>query len=100
MDIPMVDEDEWAEIHPLIRSFVIDTLIYMLAHRVTWLEAKRLVIGRRALNRYFDITGFRETNINAIWHHRSSIYGPPCRSCGKPLRTPKARFCAACGEDA
>jgi hypothetical protein len=43
------------------------------------------------------MTGLRETNINAIWHHRIAEYGPPCGACGKPLRTPKARLCAACG---
>lgn len=26
-----------------------------------------------------------------------SSYGPPCRHCGKPLRTDQARFCAECG---
>jgi hypothetical protein len=23
--------------------------------------------------------------------------GPPCRSCGAPLRTPRAKFCVQCG---
>jgi hypothetical protein len=48
------------------------------------------------LAEYERITGFRETNPNAIWHHRLSIYGPPCRVCGKPLRTPLAKVCGAC----
>ena len=52
---------------------------------------------KEALDLYERLTGFRETNINAIWHHRLSICGPPCGWCGKPLRTPKAKFCAACG---
>ena len=53
--------------------------------------------GKAALDRYFAITGFRETNPNALWHHVLSLYGPPCEACGKPLRTPAANWCAACG---
>ena len=46
---------------------------------------------------YLRITGFRETNHNAIMHHQISQYGKPCKNCGKPYRTEKASFCAACG---
>jgi hypothetical protein len=45
---------------------------------------------------YQRITGFRETNPNAIYHHVLSMYGPPCAKCGKPLRTPRAKVCGAC----
>ena len=55
-------------------------------------SAKRLV-----LQRYLEVTGFQETNVNAIWHHKVSQYGPPGQNCGKPLRTPQAKMCAACG---
>jgi len=51
----------------------------------------------RILKRYCEVTGFEETNSNAVWHHVVSLYGAPCSSCGKPLRTPRARICAACG---
>ena len=47
---------------------------------------------------YSELTGFYESNHNAIMHHQISIYGPPCEACGKPLRTPQAAFCAACGK--
>ncbi len=53
--------------------------------------------GRGALAKYFEITGFRETNFKTLWHHRLSLYGPECRVCGKLLRTPRAQWCAACG---
>lgn len=53
--------------------------------------------GDRILRRYLELTGFEETNPNAVWHHVASHYGAPCSSCGKPLRTPRARMCAACG---
>src|SRR5579864_4312383 len=48
------------------------------------------------LAEYERITGFRETNPNAVFHRRLSNYGPPCRFCAKPLRTPKARLCGHC----
>jgi hypothetical protein len=51
------------------------------------------------LQRYFEVTGFEETNANAVWHHQLDQYGPPCRNCGKPLRTPRAKLCAACGTE-
>jgi hypothetical protein len=48
------------------------------------------------LSEYARITGFRETNPNAIYHHVLSMYGPPCTYCGRPLRTPRATICGAC----
>ena len=49
------------------------------------------------LEMYRLLTGFAETNPNAVLHHEVDQYGPPCPHCHKPLRTPEARFCAACG---
>jgi hypothetical protein len=46
---------------------------------------------------YTLFTGAAEENPNAVWHHVASQYGPACAHCGKPLRTPAARWCAACG---
>ena len=47
------------------------------------------------LQEYQRVTGFYETNLNAVYNHRLSLYGPPCRNCRKPLRTPQAKLCAA-----
>ena len=53
---------------------------------------------RESLLEYYNgITGFGETEPNAVMHHFVSIYGPPCEECDKPYRTPSAKLCAACG---
>jgi hypothetical protein len=49
------------------------------------------------LDYYFQVTGEVEIEPNAVMHHQIELYGPPCEKCGKPYRTPKATFCAACG---
>ncbi len=46
---------------------------------------------------YALFSGVVETVPNAVWHHVASLYGPPCEHCGKPLRTPRAGWCPACG---
>ena len=50
------------------------------------------------LREYERVTGHRETNPNAVFHHQWSIYGPPCSNCGKPLRSLTAKMCGACME--
>ena len=49
------------------------------------------------LNYYNQLTGLDETEPAAIMHHQISQYGKICNNCGKPYRTPLAKFCAACG---
>jgi len=46
---------------------------------------------------YALFTGMVETVPAAVWHHVASLYGPSCEHCGKPLRTPRAKWCPACG---
>ena len=48
------------------------------------------------LAEYKRITGYAETNPNALAHHRLSLYGPPCHTCGRPLRTSQATRCGSC----
>ncbi len=96
-DIPMLDENEWAIVAPLLSRSLAD--IKAERQRSGLLLSTDLLAQRftPALEAYERLTGFHETNGNALWHHRLSLYGPPCVSCGKPLRTPQARFCPACG---
>jgi hypothetical protein len=97
MALPMLDEHEWELIHPLLQDAIQDIKRYREAHGVSIAEAKEKGYGLAALALYRSLTGFAETNPDAIWHHRLSLFGPPCAGCGKPLRTPQARMCAACG---
>ncbi|MGF1595032.1 MAG: hypothetical protein ACFCUW_17255 [Kiloniellaceae bacterium] len=94
----MLDDHEWAEVEPLLTNAIEQIKDYRAAHGVSLAEARAKGYGKEALERYFQITGFRETNADALWHHRLSDFGPPCNVCGKPLRTPRAKRCAACGE--
>ncbi len=81
MEIPMLDEAEFAGVAALLRE----------GHTSN-------PFGLAALAEYERITGLAETNPASLWHHRIALYGPPCTECGKPLRTPEAKLCAACGE--
>ena len=91
----MLTDDEWDRVSPVLADMLDRIKDYGRQNRCTLAEAKTAV-GEQALDLYESITGFRETNVNAIYHHRLSLYGPPCGKCSKPLRTPEARYCAMC----
>jgi hypothetical protein len=78
----MLDDDEFRRVSSLIYTGVEG-------------DRREQMFGP-VLREYERITGFCETNPNAIYHHVLSKYGPPCLKCGKPLRTPKAKICGAC----
>jgi hypothetical protein len=44
------------------------------------------------LSEYVGITGIRETNLNAIYHHVLLIYGPHYTHCGKPSELRERQF--------
>jgi hypothetical protein len=85
MELPMLNELEFEKAG----------LIYKQA--ITNISTTREERFKPLLDYYQSVTGFSETEPNAIMHHRISIYGPPCENCGKPYRTPLASFCASCG---
>jgi len=93
----MLTDDEWEVIGPLLTKATSQIKQYREAHRCSLADARAKEFGDEALDAYERITGFRESNADALYHHRLSQYGPPCSGCGKPLRTPTARYCAACG---
>lgn len=80
----MLDEEEFAEAARLYSKLFGNI-------------AQRKQNEKALLDYYNNLSGDNETEVNAIMHHRIAQYGPPCENCGKPYRTPKASFCAACG---
>lgn len=87
MEIPMLDDEE----------FAVAAKLYTNGFRMIRSGLSENERMQPLLDYYEKLTGFKETVPNAIMHHQISQYGPPCESCGKPYRTTKASFCAACG---
>src|SRR5208283_1740300 len=98
MEVAMFDEKEFAIIGKLYSKAVksikdnirnCDPLTQADFRRQQYLpvlEAYRQLTGS-------DFTG----DPGDLIHHRIAVHGPPCKSCGKPLRTPQAKLCASCG---
>ncbi len=81
MNVPMLDDGEWNEVWSAFQGAATS-------------HGDRRPL---ALAAYERITGLKESNFNAIFHHRISQHGPPCPRCGKVLRTKTAYKCFECG---
>jgi len=99
MDLPMLTEEEWCRVEPHLMNGIDQIKLYRELHSCSLAEATAKGFGQEALAIYTEITGFPEANANALFHHRLSVYGPPCHACGKPLRTPQAKYCAMCSAE-
>jgi hypothetical protein len=93
----MLEEHEWEKVAPLLSGAIQKIKDYREVHGVSLAQARDASFGREALAMYMTITGFEETNPDALWHHRLSLLGPPCGACGKPLRTAVPKRCVECG---
>ena len=97
IELPMLDEEEFAAVSAVMSQCMRAASAFRQEQS---LPSEGLKVADRfkpALDLYQEITGFAETNANAIWHHRISDYGPDCGACGRPLRTPQAKRCLDCG---
>ncbi|MFK7754464.1 MAG: hypothetical protein AB8B51_18185 [Sedimentitalea sp.] len=53
--------------------------------------------GLALLDQCFADTGVGLMDVASLRNLRAASYGNPCPNCEMPLRTPKAKLCAACG---
>ena len=96
-EMPMLDETEFEVVSKLLSEGFTATKEFRERFGLSLADLSLKERFVPALDAYFRITGFRESNPNALWHHRLSLYGPSCPGCGRPLRTPRAQLCPACG---
>ena len=85
MEVPMLNEKE----------FAIASELYFKGFKLA--KADRKQRFKELLEYYNNLTGFGETEPNAIMHHSLEQIGADCENCGKPYRTPKAKLCVNCG---
>jgi len=94
--MPMLDEVEFAEIMSLNLDSIKATKDIREHKGVSLQDPSIDELFQPVRDRYEQLTGMKESNHNAIMHHRLSLFGAPCANCGKPLRTPKAKLCGSC----
>ncbi|MBA2939918.1 hypothetical protein HZF08_16525 [Paenibacillus sp. CGMCC 1.16610] len=94
--MPMLDEVEYQQINQLYFECMQSAQKY---RNDSLMKSSLNELFSPLVQEYERITGYKDLHHNAIMHHRISQYGDPCRKCGKPLRTPQAKMCVACGEN-
>ncbi len=94
--LPMLTEEEWDDLYPILSQ---DKEFIVSKRKETNLTLGDVLnqFETPACKKFYKMTGYKISDPNAIWHHRNSLLGNDCKNCGKPLRTPQAEFCAACG---
>lgn len=91
-----MEEHEWEQVVPFLTNVIPKIKEYRISNNCDLATAKESVLNL-ACEKYNQLTGFNETNPNALWHHRLAEWGPKCKYCGHLLRTLKAKYCANCG---
>ena len=96
-EMPMLDEEEYAQAFRLYGECMKGAKEFRDRLGVP-LQGLNINERFRPIREWYaTLTGVRDCHQNAIMHHRLSAFGDPCLGCGKPLRSPRARMCAACG---
>lgn len=98
MDVPMLDDEEAVIVHRLYAECMRAIKDHRERTGASLSDTPIDDLFKPLRDEYARMTGMVDCHQNAIMHHQISIYGMLCDQCGKPLRTPQAAFCAACGK--
>ena len=93
----MFDDIEWARLAPLLDDGIRSIKQYREDTGVALADVPTRDLYAAALREHECIVGHADVRPQDIWHHRRSEHGPLCSRCSRPLRTPAAQQCAACG---
>lgn len=97
--MPFLDEQQWQQVAPLLADAAQAIKDYRAEHRCDLATARRNV-KPEATKRFEELTGMPGVHFEIIYHHRLANWGPECKECGHLFRTPKASYCAHCGQTA
>jgi hypothetical protein len=92
----MLDEEEFTEIFKLYGQCMKSTKEFPQLWNIPLEHVSIEERFKPVRERYEQLTGMKNCHQTATMHHRISMYGPPCRRCEKPLRTPAAKLCGSC----
>jgi len=97
----MMDETEFGEVYSAYIGAIRKMKTYRArSHGTIAQAAAKFHPPVRALYRGLAAKGGMHgppVQLDHLMKHRLAAYGPPCTTCGLPLRTPEAKLCAACG---
>lgn len=94
-EVLLLDEAEWQQVAPLLSAGIAWIQSYREQEGVSLADAKR-AFPDRAAQKYAEITGECLRWPGEVASVRMAVYGPPCPSCRKPFRTPRAKICMEC----
>lgn len=95
--IPMLTEEEFRPISHLLKRPIETMTRRRQENSAVSLADVKGNLFDEAADCYERITGVRLAHSHEIYWAELARYGRQCPSCTKLFRTPRARFCAACG---
>jgi hypothetical protein len=98
----MMDEDEFARVYATYLDGIRTIQAIRERDDVSLAESPVREMAARVRREYEALggtPGFGDPgdDVHHVLKHRLADYGPLCTACGRPLRTPEASLCAACG---
>ncbi len=95
MNVPMFDEDELVEMNSIYRK----CLLQSKKMRITRQDSIAVINNEafRPLTEWHHLQTGADCTVDEMRHHRAFLFGPNCKICNKPLRSPRAKRCAECG---